>query len=105
MSQNQSSNSQKSLRPDNLEDKALKPSTEDKAVSPSVDADPGLDNVSTPQPAPAAAKPDDKVKITVAHPIPKGRIGNDEALRPGDETSVTKYLANSLVQQGVARLA
>lgn len=75
----------KSLAPEGLEDKALAPvDAEIKAVAPSAD---------------------DKVQVIVAHPIPAGRIGNNEDLNPGDKTSVTKVYARQLVQQGVVRLA
>ena len=85
MSQKQTSTSP-SVQPSDLENKALTVATEDKAAA-------------------KAPESDSHVTVVVAHPIPKGRIGNEEDLRPGDETSVTKYLATSLVQQGVARLA
>lgn len=88
----------KSLKPEGLEDKSLTPDAlEDKAAEPA------------PKPqapaAPSAPESDGRVQVIVAHPIPVGRIGNAEALAAGAKTSVSKVLARSLVQQGVARLA
>lgn len=85
----------KSLKPEGLEDKSLTPAElEDKAIAPA------------PAPAaPAAPESDGRVQVIVAHPIPVGRIGNDKPLAAGARTSVSKVLARSLVQQGVARLA
>lgn len=81
----------KSLKPEGLEDKSLAPKeVEDKAVA---------------APAPATVRADTHVDVIVAHPIPAGRIGNSEALRPGQSTRVTRALAASLVAQGVVRYA
>lgn len=73
---------QKALVPDGLENKALTPAVETKTVTA-----------------------DDLVEVTIAHPIPAGRIGNEKELTPGSSTRVSKYLAVSLVQQGLARYA
>lgn len=81
---------QKSLEPAGLENKSLNPAdAEDKVAKPDV----------------AKSASDDLVSIVVAHPVPAGRIGNQEDLAPGDTAKVSKYLAKQLAQQGVARLA
>jgi hypothetical protein len=100
MAKNSENQQSKSLKPEGLEDKSLAPQElEDKAV----EAEPKLTPPTPPKPEPVVS--DSRVEVVVAHPISAGRIGNDKALRPGQTTSVTRALATSLIQQGVARLA
>lgn len=72
-----------------IENKSLAPQVEDKALSAESDA----------------GKPKDGVALIAAHPIPVGRIGNSDEIRPGDQFVASKAYATNLVQQGVARLA
>lgn len=91
MAHNPENHESKSLKPAGLEDKSLAPkSAETKAAGAVAEKD------EAPSP--------DHTRLVLAHPVREGRIGNDKPLRPGDEVSVPKALARSLIQQGVARL-
>ena len=94
MAKNPSDHESKSLMPDGLEDKSIAPAavTENKAVAVAAEVDDASNRLG-------------RVHVVFAHPVPKGRIGNDKALEPGDRKSVTTTLATTLIQQGVARLA
>lgn len=87
-----------------LENKALARG-EDKTAAGQDDKQP-IDPMAQEDPAVTAIESQREagVELIIAHPIDAGRVGNANALNPGDQVTMPAHIATRMVQEGAARL-